>query len=344
MSHEQAPDLGQAARLVLSHYPPLFWHGTLTAPADLPHGGGFSGADVFHLQVPRAAFCLRAWPAGDGAAQVAFRHRLMHHARGAGLAFVPALVAPRSAATDCPWAVWGGGRLWELCEWLPGRADFWMDPAPARLEDACQAVAELHCAWESLAPPGAASCPAIDRRLALLEHSRTLLQRLGPARLPAPLRSLVEAARTLLPEWLDRIPPMIEPWRMLLWRLQPCLCDVWHDHLLFCGHELTGLVDYGAVKIDNVAVDLARLLGSLVEDDGAAWKLGLTAYRQVRRLAAEEEALARALDRSGTVLALGNWLGRLCGQAGPVTNVDGVRRRLERLIRRIQSPAFLRPV
>ena len=94
--------------------------------------------------------------------------------------------------------------------------------------------------------------------------------------------------------------------------LQPCLCDVWHDHLLFSGDTLTGLVDYGSVKIDHVAVDLARMLGSLVEDNTAKWDLGLLGYRGIRPFSASEEGLARALDRAGIVLGAANWLKWLC--------------------------------
>ena len=34
--------------------------------------------------------------------------------------------------------------------------------------------------------------------------------------------------------------------------LHACLCDIWHDHVLFTVDKLTGLVDYGSVKVDNI--------------------------------------------------------------------------------------------
>ena len=49
--------------------------------------------------------------------------------------------------------------------------------------------------------------------------------------------------------------------------LQVCHGDLWHDHVLFSGEEVTGLIDFDAMKIDSRALDLARLLGSLVKDD-----------------------------------------------------------------------------
>jgi hypothetical protein len=60
------------------------------------------------------------------------------------------------------------------------------------------------------------------------------------------------------------IPQRLAPWCHRPVPLQPCLCDSWHDHVLFESDAVTGLIDYGSAKIDHVAVDLARMLGSLM--------------------------------------------------------------------------------
>ncbi len=65
--------------------------------------------------------------------------------------------------------------------------------------------------------------------------------------------------------------------------LQPCIRDVWHDHVLFVGDDVSGLVDFGAMQPDSVAADIARLLGSLAGDDRQAWTIGLAAYESVQR-------------------------------------------------------------
>src|SRR5206468_3640782 len=103
-----------------------------------------------------------------------------------------------------------------------------------------------------------------------------------------PVRPVAERAWRLLPPHLGQLPGLLEPWLSGARPLQPCLCDPWHDHVLFDGDRLTGIVDYGAAKVDHVSVDLARLLGSLVGDDADAWQRGLGAYRSVRPLAPDE--------------------------------------------------------
>ncbi len=90
--------------------------------------------------------------------------------------------------------------------------------------------------------------------------------------------------------------------------LQVCIRDVWHDHVLFEGNRVTGLVDFGAMQIDTPATDVARLLGSLVGDDDEGWREGLAAYCAVRRLTDQEQQVVPALDAAGTVLALDNWI------------------------------------
>jgi len=89
---------------------------------------------------------------------------------------------------------------------------------------------------------------------------------------------------------------------------QVCLRDIWHDHVLFTGERVTGLIDFGALDIDIPAVDIARLLGSMAGDDATAWQTGIAAYSDTRPLSELEIRVAKALDASGTILAGCNWI------------------------------------
>ena len=90
--------------------------------------------------------------------------------------------------------------------------------------------------------------------------------------------------------------------------LQPCIRDIWHDHVLFRGETVSGLVDFGSLRPDNVATDIARLLGSLVGDDPHGWELGLAAYGSVRRVSEDERLLVEAFDRTTVLMGGLEWL------------------------------------
>jgi Ser/Thr protein kinase RdoA (MazF antagonist) len=322
-----SPDaLERAAADVLRRYPAHCREGLHA----LGNRGGFSGARLWRV----AGFCLRAWPPDDSfPARLDHIHRLMTQARDAGLMFVPRLERTAELSSS----VEHRGRWWELAEWLPGRADYHERRSAARLEAACAALARLHLVWDSRST---GTCPAVGRRREALRSWRDLRKDGWDALVVAPqndpLRPLSERAAAVLARWLGSVPAWLAPWTGARWQLQPCLCDVWHDHLLFEDDRLTGLVDYGSVKPDHVAADLARLLGSLVEDGDDGWRVGLAAYRSVRRLSGEEADLARALDRSGTVLGVANWLRWLYADRRTFDDRDAVARRLGALVARVE--------
>ncbi len=325
-----SPDVVAAVR---AHYPPFCRQGALTP---LGNHGGFSGAAIWRIDGRAGSLCLRAWPPHETWPQLLFRHHLMTLARQSSLFFVPTILSTLEGAS----AVEHAGQLWELSEWLPGRPDFHDHPSSPRLEAACTALAQLHTVWRSV-PSTDAGCPAVRRRLTFLDEWHRLLRSgwhpLAVADSSDPLRPIAERAWSQLPAALEWVSRRLQPWRDYHPRLQPCLGDPWHDHLLFEGERLTGLIDYGAVKIDHVAVDVARMLGSLVRDDAAGWQTGLQAYRQVAPLTAVEEELAHALDETGIVVGAANWLRWLYEEQRPFADRTAVARRLTELVARLET-------
>ena len=90
--------------------------------------------------------------------------------------------------------------------------------------------------------------------------------------------------------------------------VQPCLRDARPEHFLFEGDRLSGLVDYGAMGVDSVAADLARLLGEWTCGDLAARREALDSYERVRPLGPSEASLIRVFE-SATALLIGErWL------------------------------------
>jgi hypothetical protein len=117
---------------------------------------------------------------------------------------------------------------------------------------------------------------------------------------------------------------------------QPCLRDVWGAHVLFTGDAVTGVVDYGAVKPDHPAGDLARLLGDLVGDDPEPFAAGLAAYRAAGGELDVPDGFVRLLDRTGVVCGVINWLLRLGDPTYPCPDPARVAARLDRLTARVE--------
>jgi Ser/Thr protein kinase RdoA (MazF antagonist) len=309
--------------------------GVTAATAErLGNHGGFSGARLWRVETRRRSYCLKSWPAVMTAERHAWIASLMRHAREAGVRVVPVL-APAGSAFH---VIGDDDRIWDLAEWMPGVADFRACPSQARLRAACQTLALLHRAWERVAEPPR-RCPAIVRRLIAAGewNDATVGPFMSPFRTGIPFAGPPDSAWELVKRHVVAVPRALEPWAYVPFAVQPCLCDVWHDHVLFTGDEVTGLIDYGSMKVDNVATDLARLLGSLVGDDETLFAAGLDAYAGVRPLTVEERAIVRVLDRTGTVLGLANWVRRCFQRGRPFDEQSPEAVRIAELVARVEK-------
>lgn len=273
-------------------------YGCVPAPlrwVALGPAGGFSGASLWRGDASgEPVFALKAWPPRMSADRLAGIHRLM--ARASHLSFIPRVHRTHDGAT----VVEAAGRAWDLTTWMPGEPD--SRPTPARLASACAAVAAVHAAWRP-ASPTIAPCPGIRRRLDLLMQGSTLVA--------ADNHSRGSLSRQVFVTALLHAECELRPWEHRPVRLQPCLCDVWGAHVLYAGNSVTGLIDYGAVKEDHVAVDLARLLGDVAGDDPDRFESGLDAYRTAGGVLDVSDEFVRLLDRTGALCAVVFWLHRL---------------------------------
>lgn len=197
---------------------------------------------------------------------------------------------------------------------MPGRADFGANPSEVRLCAAMTALGEFHCAAESF--------PAQSRRRGRSDGMRRRYHELCKLMHNelAPLRRCIEPADW--PEMAERSTAYYD----LAWQLAPrlvgeltstanlqvplqvCLRDVWHENMLYEGDRVTAILDFSTLAVDNVATDVARLLGSCVLDDPAGWRAGLEAYESIRPLSADERRLVAAFDRANVILSGLNWI------------------------------------
>jgi Ser/Thr protein kinase RdoA (MazF antagonist) len=180
--------------------------------------------------------------------------------------------------------------------------------------------------------------PATARHLARLEElfrggTKALSSEINHAVWPE-LVQLAKQFLVLLPACLPRAIAELAPLAHVPLCRQPCLRDIWHDHVLFSGDDVTGIVDFGAVDIDTPATDIARLLGSLVGDDAALWQTGISAYSTMRPLSDDELRSAKALDRSAPILAGCNWLRWIYKEGRQFEDRERIVERFRRIVAR----------
>jgi homoserine kinase type II len=170
-------------------------------------------------------------------------------------------------------------------------------------------------------------CAAIEATLASGRVGDSLLVELQPI-----ARRAVEMFRLCTPYVEDQLVAATQ----VVVPLQPCIRDIWHEHVLFTGDQVSGIIDFGAMRTDCVATDVTRLLGSLVGDDAAGWKSGIEAYCEVRPLTSAESRLLSAFDQSAVLISPMNWLQWLYVDRRQFARRERVRERLAVTMRRLE--------
>ncbi len=314
----------------LQRYPPS--SRPIGAVEALGNAGGFSGARLWRFLAPRGVLVLRCWPLqGPDRAHLEQVHAWLVESADLGFLAVPIATVDGATLVD------DHGRLWELADWLPGSADRDRPPAREHLRAMFAGLALVHrrlAAHQSFGPS-----PGLTSRAEELE----LLTRHEFARLNAAIeRKPTDPAAPLARTWLVRAvglaPRIADATRRAALRplpLQPCLRDARPDHFLLEGARLTGLVDFGAMGLDSVAGDLARLLAESVGADRLARSEALRAYESIRSLSVSEARSIEDFERANAVLGPARWVrwqfieGREFDEPDAV--IRGLRRGLERL-------------
>lgn len=344
---------------VLTCFPAV---GTILRVEPLANAGGFSGSRLWRVRAASGEYCLRRWPAERPSSErLAFIHAFQRHLSGAGLDFVS---NPQVAATGATF-VERDGCWWELASWMPGQANYHQRPSTARLAAAMQALARIHDAAAQM--PGQfhiGTSPGLAVRLEQLRQLRSG----GMEQMKAAVsrRPLVwdDLARRICQQFdvlALQVHQELSAASSIAGPLFPCLRDIWHDHLLFTGEQVTGVVDFGAARVESPAGDIARLVGSLVGDNRADWNAAMAAYDGVGSLCpsqsvqdgewlAEKDSrprcltlddkqrqLVRAFDSSGVLLSGANWLTWLYVERREFEDAAAVTERLKAIFARLEK-------
>jgi Ser/Thr protein kinase RdoA (MazF antagonist) len=332
---------------VLSMYPPDCLPNTVDC---LGAAGGFSGARIWRITAARGQLCLRRWPPeSPDESRLKWLQAIVARAAARGFRQLPDNISTSRGAGFCR----HDGYLWELTTWMPGQADYWSDPRPEKLKAAAVALAQFHRAVESFAAhqghspdelprPRIAPSPSIAERLALVGRLQAGAFRGMRAALRqnrGAMPALADRAEELLHLVFPHLPALqhdLVAASRIEAPLQPCLRDLSHDHVLFVGDQVSGIIDIGSMRLDAVSTDIARLLGSLCGNDRDSWTMGLDAYEAVRPLAEPERQLVPTFDRSQRVLAGVKWVEWVFVERRTFGDPAAVVQRMEHILSRLR--------
>lgn len=223
-----------------------------------PIAEGLSSSQVWQVQLPSTALCLKAWPKTAITSQ---RLTELHQFQGE-LSTSHCFIAKIERTMEGATFLKTQDHLWELSSWLPGAP---VSASAVTLElgqAAIQAVAQMHATSQSWKCQYGSS-PAVTQRIEMLQRFqvRTTELKLSVERADEPLRNL--ASQTLKHFHSSSVRVETELKRLttpteLFWVLR----DLHNEHVLFENGTVTGVIDFGASRMDEPLVDLVRLLGS----------------------------------------------------------------------------------
>jgi Ser/Thr protein kinase RdoA (MazF antagonist) len=263
-------------------------------------GGGLSGATLWRFRTAHGELVLRAWPPhGPGRGLLEQIHHWLKLTTELG--FVPVPISDRAGQSLQEW----NGTLWEITPWLAGTADSSRPPEIEHLRLAFTGLAAFH---QRLAGQ---QVEAVSTGLRQRHEEITRLIKGGFSALKIAINrqnNVGDCCRTPALAWLalaqNVAPVLLGPLGRVssqVFRLQPALRDARPEHFLFDGERLSGLVDFGAMGVESVAADLARLSGEWFDADPATRLEALASYERVRPL---EPAEARLIDVFETTTSL----------------------------------------
>jgi homoserine kinase type II len=323
---------------LLARYPP---HAQpLSELESLGGAGGYSGSRFWRYQSLSGPLVLRAWPDnGPGRSHLERIHHWLSLASETGLCPVPLRDNSDRSLQEFQ------GTFWEITPWLPGEADSARPLATGRLESAFSGLSALHRRWAGESSRNVS--PGLASRLQIVEHllhggfdsiEAAVATQAGSADgITAAAGSWLALARTVAPALRGSLSRAARS----VVALQPCLRDARREHFLFERDRLTGIVDFGAMGVDCVSSDLARLIGDWLEGDPTLRARALAAYERIRPLEPAEATLIRVFETSADLLMGQRWLqwhfleGRHFDD--PRSVMEGLARGLKRLERLAQN-------
>ena len=311
---------------------------------------GMSSSHVWRLSTSVGDVCLKAWPTSDCSPdRLEYIQRHVDLARSAGISCIP-----RGYNTDrgevC---LTRNGYLWQASQWMKGAPDVSGDVSLARRESAAKVLARLHHCWSGHCTV-IGEAPGMKERLTLLQEANrdwsllTAAVRSTEGQLGELARRTIEHGRQSASRLAAECQNLLRP-KLLHFVIRDVRCE----HVLYVNDRVTGVIDYGAARVDDPMLDLVRLSASQSPKDRNARyetlqvyfaekaKICGEAFPTESQLTISDDSLMRfrdfrVLDETSTVLSALQWLRWLVVEHRQFSlPADKLLNRLEQLVQRL---------
>ena len=300
----------------------------------LGNAGGFSGAAIFKVDAADRSFCLKKWPVNTDLQRLAWIHRVLIFTSANGC---PELITPLNNNAGGSFTQDSTG-IWELTDWARGSANYLQQPNDSKLNRAIDFLARFHQAaarFHFNFSPSQNVKAALDRLnefdsiVTPAAHSKLMLNYLSTEKLnrfEKQGRGVAAGLVQALSEFKDQPLPV-----------HPVIRDIRAEHLFYEQNELVAVIDFGAMRIDNVACDLSRIIGDTVGNNESKVDSVLEQYNSLRPLQHNERQLAKLFKRASVIVGILNWIKWLILDSRAFGDDESVQQRLKVLISRFDE-------
>ena len=251
---------------------------------------GLSESVVYKVSSSDGVFALKSYnPSALSSLQNA--HAFLDQIRKKKFVLFPLIIRNNKNST----VVYHDGFCWDLSSWVPGNMP---DCSIVNLIQCINKLARFHIAVGA-DQSGFGIMPAMESREIEINSFSISAINFSAIRF-LPLFNLIELLKWTRQEvgsLLGSPNPSV--------KVQCCWGDARRENILFNGNEITGFIDYCAMRKDCREVDVSRMISSFAGDDYLMWNKALNAYSENAPI---NYLVCRKLDILGTIVSLYRWL------------------------------------
>ena len=251
---------------------------------------GLSESVVYKVSSSDGVFALKSYnPSALSSLKNA--HAFLNQIRKKKFVLFPLIIRNKDNGT----IVCHDGFCWDLSSWVPGNNP---ECSISNVVQSVNKLAQFHIAVGSK-QSGFAIMPAMEsREIELNSFSTSAINFLAIQFLPLfNLIELLKWTRQEVGSLLGSSNPSV--------KVQCCWGDARRENILFNGSEISGFIDYCAIRNDCREVDVSRMISSYAGDDYLMWTKALNAYSENAPI---NYLVCRKLDILGTIVSLYRWL------------------------------------